>query len=203
MTATATATAPAETAGENTAIRPFRFEASEAELIDLRRRIGATSCPNGRPSPITRRACSSRRSQKLARYWATDYDWRKVRGAAQRAAALHHRDRRARHPLHPRALEARERAADHRHARLARLDHRAAEDHRAADQPDGARRQRVGRVRCGDPVDARLRLLGQADRRPAGVPTRIARAWVDADEAPRLHAVTSRRAATGARSSST
>src|SRR5258708_26904710 len=33
-------------------------------------------------------------------------------------------------------IEAPERAAGHRDARLARLDHRAAEDHRAAHEPD-------------------------------------------------------------------
>ena len=72
--------------------------------------------------------------QELARYWATDYDWRKVRGEAERPAAVHHRDRWAGHSFHPRSLEACECAAAHRHARMARLDHRAAEDHRSADQ---------------------------------------------------------------------
>ena len=60
------------------------------------------------------------------------------RGEAERPAAVHDRDRRAGHSFHPRPLEACERAAAHRHARLARLDHRAAEDHRSADQSHGA-----------------------------------------------------------------
>ena len=143
----------------------------------LSRRSSSTTCagasrrragPTGRPSPTTRKGVQLATMQKLADYWATDYDWRKVRGEAQRLAAVHHRDRRARHPFHPRPLEARERAADHRHARLAGLDHRAAEDHRAADQSDGAWRQRGGRVRRRDPVAAGLRLLRQADRARLG-----------------------------------
>ena len=44
--------------------------------------------------------------QELARYWATDYDWRKVRGEAERLAAVHHRDRRAGHSFHSRSFEA-------------------------------------------------------------------------------------------------
>ena len=161
------ATATAEPA-EDISLRPFEFHASDEDLADLRRRIAATRWPERETVTDDSQGVQLATMQKLARYWATDYDWRKVRGEAQRPAAVHHRDRRARHPLHPRPLEARERAADHRHARLARLDHRAAEDHRAADQSDRPRRQRDGRVRRRDPVDARLRLLRQADRHRLG-----------------------------------
>ena len=41
--------------------------------------------------------------QELARYWATDYDWRKVESEAERPATIRHRDRRAGHPFHSRA----------------------------------------------------------------------------------------------------
>src|SRR3954464_11802122 len=51
---------------------------------------------------------------------------------------------------------------------MARLGHRAAEDHRAADQSDGAWRERSGRVPSRDPVDAGLRLLRQAGRHRLG-----------------------------------
>ena len=44
---------------------------------ELRRRIKATRLPEKETVADFRRACSSRRSQKLARYWATEYDWRK------------------------------------------------------------------------------------------------------------------------------
>src|SRR5215469_10614126 len=83
-----------------------------------------------------------------------------VRGKAECAPALHDRDRWAGHPLYPRSFEAGERAATHRHSRMARLDHRAAEDHRPSDQSHGTRWERIGRLRPGDPVDARLRVLG-------------------------------------------
>ena len=110
------------------------------------------------------------------------------RGEARRPAAVHHRDRRAGHPLHPRPFEARERAADHHHARMAGLDHRADEDHRPAHQSDGAWRQSVGRLPRRDSVDARLRVLGQADRDRLGPRAHRARLG-RADEAPRVHAI--------------
>ena len=91
-----------------------------------------------------------------------------VRGEAERLPAVHHRDRRAGHPLRPRALQARGRAAADRLPRMAGLVHRADEDRRPAHRPHGARRQRVGRLRRGDPEHAGLRVLGQADRERAG-----------------------------------
>ena len=78
-------------------------------------------------------------------------------------APVHHRDRRARHPLHPRAFEAQGRAARHRHARVARLDPRADQARRPAHRPHGLRRPRGGRLRRRDPVDPRLWVLRQAD----------------------------------------
>src|SRR5205085_1466636 len=85
------------------------------------------------------------------------------RSPAARPPAVRHRSRRAGHPLPPRSLEARERFADDRHPRLARLGRRAAEDRRAADRPHGARRERIGRVRPGDPVAAGSRLFRQTE----------------------------------------
>ena len=111
-----------------------------------------------------------------------------VRGETERPAELHHRDRRARHPLHPRSLPARGRAAADRHAWVAGLDHRAAEDHRAAHQSHGARRERIGRVPSGDPLAAGPRVLRQADEH--GLGSRSHRASVGgADEAARLRPV--------------
>ena len=109
-----------------------------------------------------------------------------VRGEAERPAAVHHRDRRAGHPLHPRSLEARRRAAAHRQSRMARLDHRAAEDHRSAHRSHGTRRERSGRLPRGDSVDAGLRVLGQADEHRLG-PRAHGPSLGRADEAPRLH----------------
>ncbi len=91
-----------------------------------------------------------------------------LRSQAQQPAELPHRDRRAGHPLHPRALKARGRASSRRHARLARLDRRAAEDHRATDRSHVARRERGRRVPSRDPVAAGPRVLRQADRHGLG-----------------------------------
>ena len=109
-----------------------------------------------------------------------------VRGEAERAAAVHDRDRRGGHPLHPREVAARERAAADHDARLARLGHRAARGRRPAHRPDRARRTRRGRVRPRAAVPARLRLLRRADRGRLG--PRPHRAGVGgADAPPRLH----------------
>ena len=90
----------------DTSIRPFEFHASDEDLADLKRRIAATRWPDRETVADDSQGVQLATMRKLADYWASDYDWRKMRGAAQRAAQLHHRDRRARHPLHPRPLEA-------------------------------------------------------------------------------------------------
>jgi pimeloyl-ACP methyl ester carboxylesterase len=65
---TAKATAPA--------IRPFRFKASDDELAELRRRIQATRWPEKETVADTSQGVPLAPLQDLARYWATDYDWR-------------------------------------------------------------------------------------------------------------------------------
>ena len=131
------------------------------------------------------RACSSRRSRRWPTTGRRDYDWRTLRGALRGPAALRHRDRRGRHPLHPRALRARGRAAADRHPRVAGLDGRAAQDHRSADQADGARRERGGRLPSRDPVAAGPRVLRQADRDRLG-PHPHRQGLGRADGAPRV-----------------
>jgi pimeloyl-ACP methyl ester carboxylesterase len=61
---------------EPEAIRPFRVNFPEAELTELRRRIKATRWPE-RETDATQ-GVPLATIQALARYWATDYDWRKV-----------------------------------------------------------------------------------------------------------------------------
>ena len=60
------------------ALRPFSFHAPEAELIDLRRRINATRLPERETVADFSQGVPLATVQKLARYWATEYDWRKV-----------------------------------------------------------------------------------------------------------------------------
>ena len=106
---------------DRTAVRPFRVDVPEAELTDLRRRIKATRLPEKEPVADMSQGVPLATVEKLARYWANEYDWRKVRSEDQCRPELHHRDRRPGHPLHSCSLEARERPSDHRHARLALL----------------------------------------------------------------------------------
>ena len=154
---------------DGVAIRPYRFEVSDEDLADLRRRIAATRWPEPETVADETAGRPVRDDEGARRPLGDRLRLAHGRGAAQLAPALPDGDRWARHPLHPRPLEARGRAADHRHARLAGLVHRAAQDHRAADRPDRARRQRVGRLRRRDPVAARTRVLGASRPRRAGI----------------------------------
>jgi pimeloyl-ACP methyl ester carboxylesterase len=61
---------------EKTAIRPFHFEVPEAELIELRRRINATIWPERETVTDASQGVQLATTQALARYWATEYDWR-------------------------------------------------------------------------------------------------------------------------------
>ena len=64
-----------------TAIRPFTFEAADADLEDLRRRISATNWPEKETVADQSQGVPLAMIRKLARYWATDYDWRKCEAA--------------------------------------------------------------------------------------------------------------------------
>jgi hypothetical protein len=59
-------------------IYPFQVNVPEAELTELRRRITATRFPEKEPVADPSQGVQLATIQKLARYWATDYDWRKV-----------------------------------------------------------------------------------------------------------------------------
>jgi pimeloyl-ACP methyl ester carboxylesterase len=61
-----------------TALRPFQVNVPEAELTELRRRIEATRFPERETVADFSQGVPAATSQKLARYWATEYDWRKV-----------------------------------------------------------------------------------------------------------------------------
>ena len=61
----------------STAIRPFRVSVPDAELTDLRRRIIATRWPEQETVTDATQGVQLATTQALARYWATDYDWRK------------------------------------------------------------------------------------------------------------------------------
>jgi pimeloyl-ACP methyl ester carboxylesterase len=58
-------------------IRPFSYRAPEEALEDLRRRISATRWPEKETVADDSQGMPLEPLQELARYWATDYDWRK------------------------------------------------------------------------------------------------------------------------------
>jgi len=66
------------TRSDTTAIRPFEVNFPEAELVELRNRINATKWPQSELVPDDSQGVQLATMQKLARYWATEYDWRKV-----------------------------------------------------------------------------------------------------------------------------
>jgi pimeloyl-ACP methyl ester carboxylesterase len=65
-----------ERAADAAAIRPFTFETSEADLEDLRARITATRWPEKETVEDQSQGPRLATMQALARYWATEYDWR-------------------------------------------------------------------------------------------------------------------------------
>jgi hypothetical protein len=60
------------------AIQPFRIDVPEKEIVDLRRRIAATKWPDRETVSDATQGVQLATMRELARYWATDYDWRKV-----------------------------------------------------------------------------------------------------------------------------
>ena len=59
-------------------VRPFQFHAPDEALADLRRRIGATKWPSRELVTDGSQGVQLATMRELARYWQTDYDWRKA-----------------------------------------------------------------------------------------------------------------------------
>jgi pimeloyl-ACP methyl ester carboxylesterase len=57
-------------------IRPIQIDIPEADLDDLRHRIAETRWPSKELVPDRSQGVQLTTLQELARYWATDYDWR-------------------------------------------------------------------------------------------------------------------------------
>jgi pimeloyl-ACP methyl ester carboxylesterase len=77
MTPTSATQERSEQATDKNAIRPFHVSIPEAELTELRRRVNATKWPERETVTDASQGVQLATIQKLARYWATDYDWRK------------------------------------------------------------------------------------------------------------------------------
>jgi pimeloyl-ACP methyl ester carboxylesterase len=78
VTPTSVAEQLGKPAADKTVIRAFRVNIPEAELTELRRRIKATRWPERETVTDASQGVQLATMQALARYWATEYDWRKV-----------------------------------------------------------------------------------------------------------------------------
>src|ERR1700693_6118439 len=65
-------------APDKNALRSFHVNVPEAELTELRRRILATKWPERETVTDATQEVQLATIQALARYWATEYDWRKI-----------------------------------------------------------------------------------------------------------------------------
>ncbi|MGA2125092.1 MAG: epoxide hydrolase [Xanthobacteraceae bacterium] len=63
---------------ESSSIRPFRINVPEEQLADLRRRVKATRWPDKETVTDPSQGVQLATVQKLARYWHTEHDWRKI-----------------------------------------------------------------------------------------------------------------------------
>ena len=202
MTATMAVMAVA-VAAEDSIIRPFTIDDSGSGTRSTSvRRIAATQWPEKETVADASQGVPLATMQKLARYWATEYDWRRCEAELNALPQfITEVDGLDIHFIHVRS--------QHEDALPLVVNHgwpgSIVEQLKIIDRltdPDGTRRERGGRLRRGDPVDAGLRVLGKPTSTGWGPGAHGPRLG-DADEAPRLHASTSLRAATGARSWST
>ncbi len=61
---------------DDESVRPFRINIPDEALADLRRRIAATRWPDKETVSDPSQGVQLATIQALARYWATNYDWR-------------------------------------------------------------------------------------------------------------------------------
>ena len=61
---------------DDTSVRPFQVDVAQGAVDDMRRRIAATRWPDRETVDDDSQGVPLAMMQELARYWATDYDWR-------------------------------------------------------------------------------------------------------------------------------
>jgi pimeloyl-ACP methyl ester carboxylesterase len=69
---------PASAENNDTAIRPFRVTIPDKEIVELRGRIAATRWPAKELVGDRSQGVQLATLKELARYWSTEYDWRKA-----------------------------------------------------------------------------------------------------------------------------
>ena len=171
---------------ERTSIRPFTVHFPQAALDNLRRRIAATQWPERETVADQSQGVPLATMQELARYWATDYDWRKVEAKLNALPQfITEIDGLDIHFIHVRSK--------HENALPLIVTHgwpgSIIEQLKIIDpliNPTAHGGERRGRVPCGDSVDAGLRILRQADEHRLG-PRAHGPSLGGTDEASRLH----------------
>jgi hypothetical protein len=73
-------------------ILPYKVHFSDADLADLKRRILATKWPDREIVKDASQGVQLTTMQKLAKYWATEYDWRKVEARLNALPPVHYQD---------------------------------------------------------------------------------------------------------------
>jgi hypothetical protein len=126
--------------------------------------------------------------QELARYWASDYDWRKCEAKLNALPQfITEIDGLDIHFIHVRSKHENALPLIVTHG-WPGSNHRAAEDHRSTHQSHGAWRKRIGRFPSGDSIFAGLRVFSQAWQYRLG--SRSHRTCLgSADEAPWIHPI--------------
>src|SRR6185437_374192 len=170
------------------AILPFRVNVRGEDLANLRRRLASTRWPTKELVEDRSQGVQLATLRALARYWSTEYDWRKCEARLNALPQFMTKiDGVEIHFLHVRSPH--ENALPLiNDARLAWLGHRAPRYRRSPDRPDQVRWHPRRCVPSGAAVLAWLRLLGRADR--AWLGRRAHRSRVGkADGPPWLHAL--------------
>jgi hypothetical protein len=62
---------------QETTVRPFQIHVPQEEIDELRRRIAATRWPTKELVADRSQGVQLATTRELARYWTTDYDWRR------------------------------------------------------------------------------------------------------------------------------
>jgi len=73
----ATTEARPSAATDDTSVRPFQVNVPDEAIEDLRRRVAATRWPSGELVADRSQGVQLATVQELARYWTSDYDWRR------------------------------------------------------------------------------------------------------------------------------
>ena len=86
-------------------VRPFHINVPEEDFDELRRRIAATRLPEKETVADASQGVQLATMQALARYWGTEYDFRRFEANLKALPAFHNRDRWTGRAFHSRSFE--------------------------------------------------------------------------------------------------